>query len=125
MERDWPDDARAEVARLRAKIGNQAANIDEMRKALERKNRQLDALHLVWCDGACPGGVHRWNPDLIVTEELVEIAERNARRLRSWYNGVRFRLGLKQRTADDWLRRYALRAAAKTDLATQEVPGER
>lgn len=93
--------------------------IREMQVVAERKNRELDALHLVWCDGACPGGVHRWS-DLIVTEELVAAAERNTKRLRHWYSGVGFRLGMKSPTADKWLEHYARRAAAKTDLLDGE-----
>jgi hypothetical protein len=100
--------SRERIARLRAEIR-------QMQAAAERRNRELDALHLVWCDGGCPSGVHRWS-DLVVTEELVAAAERNARRLRRWYGAVKFRLGLKPPTADGWLEHYAKRAAAKTDL---------
>lgn len=52
---------------------------------LHRKNLELDALHYVWCDGGCPGGTHRYTDDEI-TEEMVQLAERNTKRLRSWFN---------------------------------------
>ena len=59
-----------ETAELREKARRQAAQIDHMRQVLERKNRQLDALHMVWCDGGCPSGVHRYQDrDVLVTEE--------------------------------------------------------
>ena len=111
------------AADLRQKIHNQARQIRDMQVVAERKNRELDALHLVWCTGACPNGVHRWS-DLIVTEELVATAERNTKRLRQWYSGVKFRLGLQSPTADKWLEHYARRAAAKTDLACPAPEGE-
>lgn len=50
----------------------------------ERRNKQLDALHFVWCNGGCSSGVHRWT-DEAVTEELVCEAERNTARLRNWF----------------------------------------
>lgn len=57
--------------------------IVSLQETLMRKNRELDALHYVWCDGGCDGGVHRWVDDE-VTEELVTRAERNTKRLRAW-----------------------------------------
>ena len=100
--------------------GREANLIDALRRnvrhqqlVLERKNRELDALHYVWCDGGCPRGVHRWD-DVLITRELVEAAERNTRRLRRWYRAVEFRLQLPG--ADAWQRRRFERAAAKTDL---------
>ena len=50
------------------------------------RNRALDALHYVWCDGGCKGGVHRYcgSPDDI-TEEVVQTVERQAERLRNWF----------------------------------------
>lgn len=56
-----------------------------MRQAAEHRNRELDALHYVWCSGGCEKGVHRYcsNPEEI-TEETVQIIERQAKRLREW-----------------------------------------
>lgn len=95
-------------------------NVREQQLVLERKNREMDALHYVWCDGGCPRGVHRWN-DALITRELVEAAERNTRRLRRWYRTVEFRLTLPG--AKEWQRRRWERTAAKTDLLAKE--GER
>jgi hypothetical protein len=115
-----------QIADLREKIRSQAATIRATQVALERKNRELDALHLVWCDGGCRSGVHRWT-DEKVTGELVETAERNTRRLRHWYDAVRWRLEhytAGQETdlhgyifrAGEWHEEYARRNAEKTDL---------
>lgn len=57
-----------------------------MQEALHNKNLELDAMHYVWCDGGCYGGIHRWShtPGEI-SEELVSRAEANVKRLRTWY----------------------------------------
>jgi hypothetical protein len=115
------------IAELEQRIHQQAIEIRQMQVALERKNRLLDALHLVWCDGGCRSGVHRWTDEL-VTGELVELAERNTRRLRRWYDAVKFRLehynagqvtkiGPVEFRASEWHENYARRNAEKTDLA--------
>jgi len=117
-----------ELARLRERNRRLAAEVDHMRLVLERKNRELDALHVVWCDGGCPGGVHRFQGgDVLVTEELVKAAERNTKRLRDWYEAVKFRFETYgpgpadpsrqfPGTASEWHRQHAERAAAKTGL---------
>jgi len=48
------------------------------------RNLEMDALHYVWCNGGCPGGVHRWQEDS-VTEEIVNLAVRNTDRLVQWW----------------------------------------
>jgi hypothetical protein len=115
-----------EEAALRERVRRQAAEITHLRGVLERKNRELDALHLVWCDGGCGGGVHRWTDEKI-TGELVEAAERNTARLRRWYDAVKWRLehytagtkvdlhGIVFRPSE-WHEEYAQRNARKTDL---------
>jgi hypothetical protein len=55
-----------------------------MREAAERRNRQLDALGIVWCDGGCPGGMRRYT-DQEVTAEDVAFLLHNAARARSWF----------------------------------------
>lgn len=69
-------EARALVKKLRREL-----TIAKENNAL--RNKQLDALHFVWCNGGCSGGVHRWSENN-VTEELVLEAERNTARLRTW-----------------------------------------
>ena len=102
------------------RVRRQADEIRIMQLAAERRTQELDALHLVWCDGGCAGGVHRWD-DALITREVVEAAERNARRLRCWYGIVEKRLKLPG--ADEWQQRRHARSAAKTDLAIPpEVP---
>jgi hypothetical protein len=60
--------------------------------------------------------VHRYQgEDVLVTEELVAMAERNTKRLRGWYETVRWRLE-RAPTASEWQRQYAARAASRTDL---------
>jgi hypothetical protein len=92
---------------LEDKVINQAKNIEVMetlvryhkrlithiQKILEEKNKMLDALHYVWCDGGCGGGVHRYKEmaNTPLTEEIVKKAERNSYRLRLWYVNNEFR----------------------------------
>lgn len=49
------------------------------------RNVELDALHYVWCDGGCEGGIHRFGEHPPLTAEIVAAAIRNAERLRRWY----------------------------------------
>lgn len=116
---------------LRQQVDNLRHQLTIAREAAERRNRDLDALHLVWCDGGCPSGVHRrQGQEVLVTEELVAAAERNTKRLRAWYEAVKFRYETYgpdpadpsrqfPSTASEWHRQYALRAAARTDLASE------
>ena len=72
-------------------IANLRREITIMREALEKKNKALAALHYVWCSGGCNGGVHYYDgkgPDEI-TEELVQVAERNTKRLRTWFENYK------------------------------------
>lgn len=70
------------------------AKLDEARIQAEKRNRELDALHYVWCDGGCEGGMSRYEkaPGRI-TEELVLAAERNTARMRLWLNNRRAKQG--------------------------------
>jgi hypothetical protein len=72
--------------RLKRELANQ-------HRALERKNKALDALHYVWCSGGCVTGVHRYDgkgPEGI-TEEIVALAERNTKRLRTWWENYKIK----------------------------------
>jgi hypothetical protein len=100
-------------AAAQARIKDLRRIVTQLEYDLARKNRELDTMHYVWCDGGCSGGVHRWS-DALVTRELVESAERNARRLRRWYRAVQFRLSMPGASA--WQRERQERLAAKTDL---------
>ena len=57
---------------------------------LYRRNRELDALGMVWCNGGCEGGVFRYSMDTL-TKEQVEMVERNTARLRTWFEAKKFR----------------------------------
>lgn len=103
-----------ELERLKSKNRLQARTITHLIAVLARKNKDLDALHFVWCDGGCPNGVHRYS-DVRLTEELVARAERNTKRLRSWYNTVKWRL-TSYPTMSEWHNAYAKRSASRTDL---------
>jgi hypothetical protein len=124
-----------ETARLRRQVEHLRSQLTIAREAAERRNRDLDALHIVWCDGGCPRGVHRFqDQDVLVTEELVAAAERNTKRLRDWYEDVKFRFETYgpdpldpsrqfPGTASEWHRQYAARAAVRTDLGAREPDG--
>lgn len=56
---------------------------------LKERNKQLDAMAWVWCSGGCVGGVYRFT-DRVLTEEIVELAEHNVKRLRTAYNNEAF-----------------------------------
>lgn len=89
-----PEDLRrlATLALVAAeKVENQARHLGAQDAALARKNVALDALHYVWCDGGCAGGVHRYGEHPPLTEEIVAEAERNARRLRRWHVNASYR----------------------------------
>ena len=72
------DDRDETIKRLRREITH-------MREAAEERNRQLDALGIVWCSGGCPGGMLRFHPDREVTAQMVADLWRNAKRAASWY----------------------------------------
>lgn len=111
----------ADAQALSERIRRQRAHLAELNRVLRRKNKMLDALHWVWCDGGCPGGVHRWHPELLVTKEMVEHAELQAERLRSWYNTVGYRHRLAESgTSGEYLTAYARRAAARTDIPKEQ-----
>jgi hypothetical protein len=121
------DDA-GELEQLREKVRQQRAEIAHLSGVLREKNLLLDALHVVWCNGGCPRGVHRFqDKDVLVTEQLVSAAERNTARLRQWYDAVKYRYDTYgpapldpdaqcPSTATEWHHQYAERAAARTDI---------
>lgn len=82
-----------EVERLRREVAH-------LNECLRRKNLALDALHWVWCDGGCEGGVHRYAPDSL-TPEMVEMAERNTKRLRHWLNNNSFKRRWSKMSSDE------------------------
>ena len=84
-------EARAENERLKERIRWQRHQLHWLNQSARAKNLALDALHYVWCDGGCPGGVHRWSPGAALTQEIVDEAERNTQRLRRWFHQHQFK----------------------------------
>ena len=83
-----------EIERLREQVAKLKRELTYARDNNHRRNIELDALHYVWCNGGCWGGVHRFDgkgPEG-VTEEIVQAAERNTQRLRSWFNNYQGKL---------------------------------
>ena len=79
---------------LEKRIHEQRRQLEFQIEALKDRNLALDAMHYVWCSGGCYGGTHQKNhthPLLPITEELVQEAERNTRRLREWFNANEYR----------------------------------
>lgn len=79
-----------EILRLRQRNTTLRRELSISNANNAERNRALDALHYVWCDGGCKGGVHRYcgSPDDI-TEEVVQTVERQAKRLRAWLTNRR------------------------------------
>lgn len=77
-----------ELERAREHIRKLKEEVTVQREALERRNKEVDALGRVWCDGGCYGGMNRYRnykepPN--VTSGQVAFLLRNARRAYSWY----------------------------------------
>lgn len=76
--------AEAEVLALREKVQRQAAHLRTLDDAAHDRNRQLDALRIVWCDGGCETGMARYAGEHphsgLVLDALV-----NAARMHRWY----------------------------------------
>jgi hypothetical protein len=92
------DEARSELARLltdeeRLQITRLRTEIRRMQIAAEVRNRQLDAMHYVWCTGGCEGGVHRFDGKgpAGLTQEIVDEAIRNTERLKRRWANQRYR----------------------------------
>ena len=75
------DEALAKLRWLRVEMSH-------LQSANAVRNAQLAALHVVWCNGGCAGGVGCRET---VDEALVVEAERNVARLRSWWQNRKYR----------------------------------
>lgn len=60
-----------------------AAQVTALNNALNEKNKELDALHYVWCDGGCESGAHRYDGKgaSAVDEEVAKRAVRSLTRI--------------------------------------------
>lgn len=72
------------IKQLEELIHHQKHALQMLNEATRKKNLELDALHYVWCNGGCAGGIHRFKENVPITEELVRTAEYNTIRLRTW-----------------------------------------
>ena len=75
----------SESERLQAENADLRRQLTIQRENNERRNRQLDALGVVWCSGGCEGGMSRYHPSREVTADMVVELVLNARRAVSWY----------------------------------------
>ena len=107
------DDRDETIKRLRREITH-------MREAAEERNRQLDALGIVWCSGGCPGGMLRYHPDREVTAQMVADLWRNAGRAVTWYVNCAGRRSPTRDRKPAWGQaREDLRALGVTDPAAK------
>ncbi len=82
-----------EIEKLKERITNQRRELEKLNEVAARRARELDAMWWVWCRGGCGTGVDRFRgqrvrlPDEqpLLTEEIVELAEKNTERLRTWW----------------------------------------
>ena len=89
------------VEELQFKIQILKAEIDRSNRALHDKNMALDAMLWVWCNGGCTNGVQRYVPKSQLTEEIVATAERNTKRLRTWFRNNEFKKMINSMTEQE------------------------
>jgi hypothetical protein len=75
------------------KIKDLRLTIRYMQIQTETRNKEVDALHYVWCNGNCLSGVHRLveeapTPELL--SELADYGQRNVDRLRTKSVNLRY-----------------------------------
>lgn len=87
---DIARDLAAEIERLKAKISAQARELTHKDAVLRDRSIALDAMGWVWCDGGCKGGTNRHGHSPL-TEEMVQVAERNTARMKRWLANARAR----------------------------------
>jgi hypothetical protein len=90
-------DAVTQLGALRVRVKQQAWEIDNMRQIATLRNKQMDALHMVWCSGGCSGGVG--DCDNLTRDKVLE-AVRYTSRLVSWWNNRAYRDAGHQKTAE-------------------------
>lgn len=77
---------RGEIYQLRLKAKEHRKVIRHMQLQAERRNKEIDALGYVWCDGGCDGGMNRYNKDAPdITLETMITVQRNTDRMWSWF----------------------------------------
>lgn len=89
----WAPREKDILATMTKHIRSLQKQIRTAQEVAEYRNKQLAALHVVWCDGGCGGGVGCRDQ---VTEEVVKEAERNVARLRTWWDNHEYKAGYSQ-----------------------------
>lgn len=90
--------AKATIRAQAARIRNLKRTITHAKSRNEERNRQLDALGMVWCDGGCGGGMARYGAlgfgpsdgDKVTAEHVAALLE-NAGRALCWYVNREYR----------------------------------
>jgi hypothetical protein len=76
-------------ADLQARVKAQGTEIHIQQDISTYRNKQLEALHVVWCNGGCRGGVGCMDQ---IDEAKVLEAERNVKRIREWWTRRWYRI---------------------------------
>lgn len=85
------------AATLSAKVTELKRQLTIQRDNNEQRNRDLDALHYVWCDGGCEYGVHRYGEHAPLTPELLAAAQRNTARMGRWLHNYYTRQKIEEK----------------------------
>jgi len=88
-------DAVTQLGALRVRVKQQAWEINNMREIATLRNKQMEALHMVWCSGGCAYGVG--DRENLTREKVVE-AVAYAKRLSMWWNNRAYRDAGHQKT---------------------------
>jgi hypothetical protein len=123
----------ATIQELEEKIKSQKRELTLKDEALRRRSIAVDAMYWVWCDGGCYGGVNRHELVSPLTEEIVQAAENNTRRLRRWYDNKIFRVKMKELSDQHqgvhsltlWYLAHMERGTFFTIMAEQHHPKDR
>lgn len=73
-----------ELEKLKDQNKRLRGEVRRLKEAAARRNRQLSALHLVWCSGPC-------KPQNPISEELVIAAEKEVLRLREKWTNIQLK----------------------------------
>lgn len=94
-----------QLAAVQERAKNQAWEITKLKETVQARNKSLDAMHWVWCDGGCASGVHRFDEatSAVVTDEVVQIAVRNTERLARWKQNRAWKLAHRRTGPIGWL----------------------
>jgi hypothetical protein len=63
--------ARQRAKALEKRVAGQKAHIEKTEQSNRELRVRLDAMHWVYCDGGCPGGVHRYNGPYVVYQNIL------------------------------------------------------